>query len=213
MASSVEGKGNEGANIEPKTGVSFPIKLGVDGHGTPLDLNGVGLRKKSIMGFGLKIYSFGIYADNNKLREQVRSKFGEGVNEVTKEIFELVIDSDAPMMVRLVMVFGGLTMSLVRKSLDEGIGASIKKLTGQKHEELLNKLMGEVQGGLKLPTGSIIEISRLPGFVLQTKVKGEVVGKTESELLCRAYFNMYLGEDPFDQDAKESFGKFLISSF
>lgn len=40
--------------MEPKTGVSFPVKLD-DGQ----QLNCVGLRKKSMLGVGIKIYGFG----------------------------------------------------------------------------------------------------------------------------------------------------------
>lgn len=43
------------AEVEPKTGVSFPVKLD-DGK----MLNCVGLRKKSMLGIGIKIYGFGI---------------------------------------------------------------------------------------------------------------------------------------------------------
>lgn len=41
--------------VEPKTGVSFPVKL-EDGK----QLKAVGLRKKSMLGMGIKIYGFGI---------------------------------------------------------------------------------------------------------------------------------------------------------
>lgn len=41
--------------VEPKTGVSFPVKLN-DGK----QLKAVGLRKKSMLGLGIKIYAFGI---------------------------------------------------------------------------------------------------------------------------------------------------------
>ncbi|KAA3459413.1 fatty-acid-binding protein 1-like isoform X2 [Gossypium australe] len=44
-------------------------------------------------------------------------------------------------------------------------------------------------------------------------VMGEVISKVESELLCRAYINMYLGDDPLDKDAKDKFGISLISLF
>lgn len=44
-------------------------------------------------------------------------------------------------------------------------------------------------------------------------VMGEVVSKVESELLCRAYTNMYLGDDPLDKDAKDKFGMSLLSLF
>lgn len=40
--------------VEPKTGISFPVVLG-DGK----QLNAVGLRKKSMLGLGIKIYGFG----------------------------------------------------------------------------------------------------------------------------------------------------------
>ncbi|OVA20603.1 Chalcone isomerase [Macleaya cordata] len=202
---------NVAVQIEAKTGVSFPVKLLDDGKA----LNAVGMRKKTILGLGIKIYGFGMYADNEKLKELMRSKIGSKVpSKPTKEMYQLVIDSNVGMMVRLVIVFGGLTMTMVKKNFDEGLGASIKKLNGgRKNDELSNKVMGEASDNIKLTAGSVIEITRLPGYILQTKVKDEVVSKVESELLCRAYFHMYLGEDAFDKDAKERFGMSLLSLF
>lgn len=40
--------------LEPKSGVSFPVKLD-DG----MQLNAAGLRKKSMFGMGIKVYGFG----------------------------------------------------------------------------------------------------------------------------------------------------------
>ncbi|GMI86790.1 fatty-acid-binding protein 1 [Hibiscus trionum] len=195
--------------VEPKTGVSFPVKLDDGKH-----LNCVGVRKKSMLGLGIKIYGFGMYADNEKLKDLFKSKFGKSPEKLNKELYQWVIDSDVGMVVRLVIVFSSLTMSMVRKNFEEGLGASINKLTGgKKNDELANKLMGEASGNIKLTPGSLIEISRLPGFVLETKVMGEVISKVESELLCRAYINLYLGDDPLDKDAKDKFGMSLISLF
>ncbi|KAK9271716.1 hypothetical protein L1049_002079 [Liquidambar formosana] len=118
-----EKKEEVAVEIEPKTGVSFPVKLDDGKH-----LNSVGLRKKSMCGMGIKIYSFGIYADNEKLKDLLKSKIGKAPAKPTKEMYQAVIDSDVGMMVRLVIVFPGLTMSMVRKNFDEGLGASIKKL-------------------------------------------------------------------------------------
>lgn len=85
-------------------------------------------------------YSFfspaGIYADNDEIKDLLRAKIGKAPSKVTKEMYNMVIDSDFGMMVRLVIVFSNLTMSMVRKNLDESIGDSIKKLTGSKDEEL-----------------------------------------------------------------------------
>ncbi|KAK4477366.1 hypothetical protein RD792_016587 [Penstemon davidsonii] len=192
--------------VEHKTGVSFPVKLG-DG----MQLKAVGLRKKSMLGLGIKIYGFGVYADNEKLKDLLKTKIGKAPTKPTKEMFQMVIDSDVGMMVRLVIVYSNLTMSMVRKNFNEGLGSSIKKLTGGKNEELTNKIMGEATDDIKLTPGSVIEISRLPGYTLQTKVKDEIVSTVESELLCRAYIHMYLGEEPFDKEAKENFGTSMLS--
>ncbi|KAL0344041.1 UNVERIFIED_CONTAM: Fatty-acid-binding protein 1 [Sesamum angustifolium] len=155
----------------------------------------------------------GIYADNEKLKDLLKTKIGKAPSKLTREMYQMVIDSNVGMMVRLVIVFSGLTMSMVRKSFDEGLGASIKKLTGGKNEELTKRIMGEASDDIKLTPGSVIEISRLPGYTLQTKVKDEVVSTVDSELLCRAFMYMYLGEDPFDKEAKEKFGTSLLSLF
>ncbi|KAL2523295.1 Fatty-acid-binding protein 1 [Forsythia ovata] len=194
--------------VETKTGISFPGKL-YDGK----LLKAVGLRKKSMLGMGIKIYAFGIYADNEKLRELVTTKVGKAPSKPTKDMYQMVVDSDVGMMVRLVIVYSGLTMNMVRKNFDEGLGAAIKKLTGGRNEQLTKKIMGEASDEIKLTPGSTIEISRLPGYILQTKVMGEIVSTVESELLCRAYIYMYLGEDPFDKEAKEKFGTSLLSLF
>lgn len=81
-----------------------------------------------------------MYADNEKLKDLLNSKIGKSLAKPTKEMYQLVIDGDFGLMVRMVIVYSGLTMSMVRKSFDEGLGASIKKLTGgKKNEELTNK--------------------------------------------------------------------------
>ncbi|MBA0675554.1 hypothetical protein Goari_017092 [Gossypium aridum] len=197
-----ETNGTEEVAVEPKTGVSFPVKLD-DGK----QLNCVGLRKKSMFGLGIKVYSY-------EAKRSVEVKDWESPEKPTKELYQMVIDSDVEIMVRLVIVYSSLTISMVRKNFGEGLGASIKKLNGgKKNDELANKVMGQASDDIKLTPGSLIEISRLPGFILETKVMGEVISKVESELLCRAYINMYMGDDPLDKDAKDKFGISLISLF
>lgn len=126
-------------------------------------------------------------------------------------MYQLVIDGDFELMLRMELVFSGLTMSMVRKNFNENIGESMKKLTGgNKHEELSNKypsslfqlllsttcfniliyknflfflvawggcgvvgysyrMFSQASDNMKLTPGFLIEVSRLPGYVLQTK--------------------------------------------
>ncbi|KAK6128311.1 hypothetical protein DH2020_037946 [Rehmannia glutinosa] len=123
--------------VEPKSGISFPVRLS-DGK----LLKAVGLRKTSMLGINIKIYGFGIYANNEKLKDLLRTKIGKTPSKPTKKMYQLVIDNDVGMKVRLVIGYSCLTMTMVRKSFDEGLGAAIKKITGGKNEELTkNKLV------------------------------------------------------------------------
>ncbi|KAF3334290.1 Fatty-acid-binding protein 1 [Carex littledalei] len=195
--------------VEPNTGVNFPVQT-ADGK----QLDAMGVRKKRVIALNVSIYGFGIYGDNDKLKELLKSKFEKAPENPTKELYEAVIDGDVGLMARLVIVFPGLTMNMVRKNFDEALGAMIKKLNGgQKDDELAKRLMGDARDSIKLSSGSVIEITRLPGYTLQTKVKDEVISTVESELLCRAYFHLYLGEDPLDKNAKEKFGAAMLSLF
>lgn len=56
-------------------------------------------------------------------------------------------------------------------------------------------------------------IQKLKRFWLMCAVKDQVVSNVESELLCKAYIHMYLGDDAFDKDAKEKLGMSLLSLF
>ncbi|KAJ3671756.1 hypothetical protein LUZ60_007835 [Juncus effusus] len=194
---------------EPKTGVKFPLKL-ADGK----QLLATGVRKKRVIAFNVNIYGFGIYGDNEKLSELLKSKFEKAPEKPTMELYEAVINSDVALMMRLVIVFPALTMNMVRNNFDEGLGVCITKLNnGQKNEELLKGVMGDASDSIKLSPRSVIEITRLPGFILQTKVKDEILSTVHSELLCRAYFHMYLGDEALDKNAKEKFGASLLSLF
>lgn len=82
-----------------------------------------------------------MYVDiDARLKELLKAKLGEAAERPCKELYEAVIDGDVGIVVRLVIVFKGLTMSMVRKNFDEGLGGSLKKLTGgQQNEELIKK--------------------------------------------------------------------------
>ncbi|KAI3784682.1 hypothetical protein L1987_43785 [Smallanthus sonchifolius] len=167
--------------VEQKTGVSFPLELS-DGK----ELKAVGVRKKSVLGLPIKIYSFGIYVDSQELMGVLKSKIGKAEANTTKEMCRIVIDNPVRITVKMVIV------------------------SYYEHDKP-PRIMGEAKDGVKLTHGSELEITCLPGYVLETKVHGKVVNKFESEMLCRACVYLYLGDDPLDKEAKEKFGMSLLS--
>ncbi|KAL5981919.1 hypothetical protein ACLOJK_015986 [Asimina triloba] len=201
---------------EESTKVAFPLLLEDGGHAQ--ELCAVGVRKKMIAGLvPIKIYAFGIYADCNALKEQVKGKVGrvgDGAKIPNEAMYNVAIGGDLHMCIRLEIVFSSLSMRRVKKIFNDNLRASIKKISGgdRATDDLLERVLGEANEDTKLPPGSVICITKHPAYKLQTKVKGEVVSEVESEQLCKAFFNMYLGDDPLDPRAKTNFGNFLASN-
>ncbi|XP_062105660.1 chalcone isomerase-like protein 1 [Humulus lupulus] len=202
---------NTAVHIEPNTGIAFPVRLD-DGK----SLNSIGLRKKSILGMGIKVFGFGLYADNENLKNLLKLKIGKSPAKPTEEMYQLAIDGDIGLTHKIVIAYSGLKMNMFKKAFSEALGESIMKLNGgRKNEELANKVLGPASDQIKLATGSEVEISKLPGYVLETKVNGELASRVESELLCRAYFGIYLGENTIEcyKESKEMFGQSMLSLF
>ncbi|CAI7827752.1 unnamed protein product, partial [Closterium sp. NIES-54] len=64
---------------------------------------------------------------------------------------------------------------------------------------------------IKLHRGTVIDITRRPGHVLETKIDGKYMGSTKSALISRALFELYVGDKPFDKKAREGLVEKLIS--
>ncbi|WZY87421.1 hypothetical protein YC2023_044156 [Brassica napus] len=57
----------------------------------------------------------------------------------------------------------------------------------------------------KIPRSSIIDLTQEPGHVLSVAIEGNHVGSVKSKLLCRSILDLYIGEEPFDKNAREDF--------
>ncbi|PIA30716.1 hypothetical protein AQUCO_05400074v1 [Aquilegia coerulea] len=188
--------------VETKTGTSFPTILNDTQR-----LLGIGLRKKSV--FGLKnidVYAFGVYADDSDVKKVLGEKYGKfSVSELkeNKEFHEDIMDKDISMTVRLQIVYGRLSIRSVRSSFEESIGSRLQKLGGTDSKEVLQRFTSFLKDEIKVPSGSVIDLSREHGHILRTTINGKDVGNIQSKLLCRAVLDLYIGEDPFDAQAKE----------
>ncbi|KAL5701874.1 hypothetical protein ACHQM5_027160 [Ranunculus cassubicifolius] len=170
-------------------------------------LVGVGVRKKCLFGLkNINVYAFGVYADDSDVKNTLYEKYGKlSVSELkeNKAFHDDIMDKDLAMTVRLQIVYGRLTMGTVRKSFEESIGSRLQKFSGTDNKELLQRFTSLLKDDIKLPRGSVIELSREHGHIFQLTIAGEQVGKIQSKLLCQAVLDLYIGEDPFDAKAKE----------
>lgn len=188
--------------VETKTGAAFPSVIFESRR-----LLGIGLRKKTILGLkNIDVYAFGVYADVDEVRKVLSEKYGKlSVSELkeSKEFKEDFMGGDIGMTVRLQIVYSKLSIRSVRSAFEESVGSRLQNFGEPNSKELLQRFTSQFKDEYKIPRGSVIELSREQGHVLRTTIDGKEVGSIQSKLLCRSILDLYIGEDPFDKEAKE----------
>uniref|UniRef100_R7W2R3 Chalcone--flavanone isomerase n=1 Tax=Aegilops tauschii TaxID=37682 RepID=R7W2R3_AEGTA len=196
-------------NVEPRTGAAFPFETAGGRR-----LLGVGLRKTTILGLkSIDVYAFGVYADDSDLK-QLREKYQKLPISDLKESDELINDAlegDIRMTVRLQIVYGRLSIGSVRSAFEKSVGSRLQKFGGSDTKELLQSFVSLFKDEYKLPKGSVIELSRESNHVLKISIEGEDVGSIQNKLLCQSILDLYIGDDPFDKNAKTNIQGSLAS--
>ncbi|KAK7285341.1 hypothetical protein RJT34_20112 [Clitoria ternatea] len=197
--------------LHSKTGASFPSALD-----SSLKLCGIGVRRKCILGLkNIDVYAYGVYADDDDMRRYLSEKYGKlSASELkgNKELTEDLIENDISMTIRLQIVYGKLSIRSVRSAFEESVGSRLQQFGGSDNKELLQRFTSQFKDEFKIPRGSIIHLSREKGHVLRTTIDGQEVGSIRSKLLCKSILDLYIGEEPFDKQAKEDI-EFNVASY
>ncbi|PHT46972.1 Fatty-acid-binding protein 1 [Capsicum baccatum] len=202
--------GNSAPVTEARTGMSFPSILKDTQR-----LLGIGLRKKAV--FGLKnidVYAYGVYADDADVKKCLAEKHAEhSVSELQQkeELRNHLMENDIRTTVRLQIVYGRLSIKSVRSAFEESVGSRLRKIGGYDNKELLQRFTSQFKDDIKLPRGSIIELSRDHDYVLHTTIDGKEMGSIQSKLLCRSILDLYIGDESFDHKANEDVESNLAS--
>ncbi|KAJ0246381.1 Fatty-acid-binding protein 1 [Hirschfeldia incana] len=191
--------------VEPKSGFSFPATIGGSRR-----LLGVGLRKKSLLGLkNIDVYAFGMYADCDDVKKLVGEKYANlPASELrgNKAFIDDLMNADVKMTIRLQIVYGKLNIRSVRSAFKDSVGNRLKKFGGLlDNDELLQSFTSLFKDEYKIPRSSTIDMTREPGHVLNVEIEGNQVGSVKSKLLCRSILDLYIGEEPFDKNAREDF--------
>ncbi|OEL35740.1 Fatty-acid-binding protein 1 [Dichanthelium oligosanthes] len=125
-------------SVEPRTGAAFPTESPAGRR-----LLGVGLRKTSVLGLkSIDVYAFGVYADGNDLKQQLKEKYRKFSASELKENAELIndlLEQDIRMTVKLQIVYGRLSIRSVRSAFEKSVGSRLQKYGGQDTKELLQR--------------------------------------------------------------------------
>ncbi|CAI0448309.1 unnamed protein product [Linum tenue] len=182
--------------VEPITGIEFPIVL--DSSSTqekksslaPEILVGTGSRTMKIIKIkSLKVYAFGFYVHPNSLCEKLGWKYASNqVYELDKrhDFYQDLLREDIGMTVRLVINCNGMKINTVRDAFEKSLRARLLK-------------------------GTTVDFRRTADGHLITEIEGNHIGAIQSKELCRAFFDMYIGDVPVSEQAKEDIGKNVAS--
>ena len=196
---------------EPSSGTPFPVLLTPPGGTTRHWLAGMGIRQRTI--FRLKIYAFGLYVDPTGARAALSGFAGIPAAELQRDarLYRRLLDLDFGMTLRLVMtrtVGGGDIASAFDDALRPRLARAATGAGGPDPAAALDQLRGYLDMD-EVSRGTEILFSCNPAGRLATAVGGNERPPIDSRPLCRALFDIYLGEDPISRDGKRS----LIAGF
>ena len=191
---------------EPRSGTPFPVLLTPPGGTMPHWIMGTAIRQRTI--FRVKIYAFGLYVDPEGARAALSRFVGVSASalERDKSFYRRLLNLDFAMTLRLVMtrtVDGDDVAAAFDDALRPRIARAVMDTSGSGELAVLERFRGCFDVD-KVRTGTEIVFSCGPAGRLATSVGGEERPPIDSTTLCRALFDVYLGEDPISDDGKRS---------
>ncbi|KFK21868.1 hypothetical protein AALP_AAs40485U000100 [Arabis alpina] len=149
----------------------------------------------------MHLYRTWMYADCDKVKKLVSEKYPKfPASELrrNKAFVDDLTEADIKMTIRLQIVYSKFNIRYVFNAFQEFVGNMLKKFAGLENDELLQSFTSLFKDEFKIPRGSTINLTQEP-------VGGNHVGSVKSKLLCRSILDLYIGEEPFDKNAREDF--------
>ncbi|KAK4412705.1 Fatty-acid-binding protein 2 [Sesamum alatum] len=207
--------------VEPRTGVEFPTMLDktISGESnpsfTPEVLVGTGSRTMTIVRIkSLKVYAFGFYVHPFDVCEKLGPKYAcipEYELNKRQDFYQDLLREDINMTVRLVVSCNGIKIGTVKDAFEKSLRARLIRTNPDADFSCLQEFGSMFSQDISLHVGTTINFRRTADGHLITEVGGNNVGAVKSKDLCRAFFDMYIGEIPVCEQTKEEIGKNVAS--
>ncbi|XP_057722437.1 fatty-acid-binding protein 2 [Arachis stenosperma] len=205
------------AAVEPKTGIEFPMILenalaGAQSAGFNSEvLVGTGSKNMTIVRIkSLKLYAFGFYVHPYSLCEKLGSKYASiSTDELNnrQDIYQDLLREDITMTVRLVINCRGMKINSVRDAFEKSLRARLVKTNPSTDFNCITAFGSHFTQDIPLPLGTVVEFRRTVDGRLITEIGGNQIGSVHSKELCRAFFDMYLGDFPVCEQTKDEIGR------
>lgn len=195
-----------GVQIEPKSNVPFPIEISAAGGGDTHVLAGVGIRTRTFL--QVKVYAFGIYVDEEPARQTLSSFAGQTARDLERNdaFYRRILDRDFGMTLRMVMTrdVDGETMA---DAFDGALRPRVELAAAEKNMPGGVEALATFRGYFsveEMTKEAELVFSCTPEGTLSSLVKGESLDDIQSDALCWALFDTFLGEDPISDGGKKT---------
>lgn len=202
--------------VEPRTGIEFPMLLDIlTGQNrsrlTSEVLVATGSRTMTIIRIKtLKIYAFGFYVHPNSVCKKLGPKYASvpmGELNKRRDFYEDLLREDISMTVRLVINCNGIKINTVKDAFEKSLRNRLVKTNPDTDYNCLTTFGSFFTKDVPLPAGTVVDFRRTADGQLITEIGGNQIGAVRSKDLCRAFFDMYIGDIPVSEQTKEEIGK------
>ncbi|KAG8375769.1 hypothetical protein BUALT_Bualt10G0134700 [Buddleja alternifolia] len=207
--------------VEPRTGIEFPTMLdnSISGESNPSFapevLVGTGSRTMTIIRIkSLKVYAFGFYVHPFDVCEKLGQKYAcvpEYELNKCQDFYRDLLREDISMTIRLVVSCNGIKINTVKDAFEKSLRARLTRTNPDADFSCLQTFGSLFSQDIPLHVGTTITFRRTSDGHLITEVGGNTLGAVQSKDLCRAFFDMYIGEIPVCEQTKEDIGKNVAS--
>ncbi|XWS72371.1 hypothetical protein CRYUN_Cryun02cG0034400 [Craigia yunnanensis] len=200
-------------SVEPRTGIEFPTILDRQNNSCLASevLVGTGSRTMKIIKIkSLKVYAFGFYIHPYSVCQKLGPKYASiSVGDLNKnnDFYQDLLREDIGMTIRLVVNCNGMKVNTVRDAFEKSLRARLVKTNPNTDYHCLSTFGSYFTQDIALPAGTIIDFQRTADGQLITKIGGNKIGVVHSKDLCRAFFDMYIGDRPVSEQTKEDIGR------
>lgn len=192
---------------EPRTGIKFPSLLEDNSNPTAEVLVGMGYRSTRIMRVkNLNIYAFGLYIQPDSVCNKLGSKYASVPVAELKDhpdFYEDLLRENIHMTVRLVVSYNGLSIGTVRNAFEKSLCFRLQKLNPNTDYHCVKTFGSYFSEDIRIPAGTKIDFRQTSGGQLITEIDGKQIGAIQSKDLCRAFFDMYIGDPPVSVETKQ----------
>ncbi|KAJ8542161.1 hypothetical protein K7X08_017027 [Anisodus acutangulus] len=208
-------------NGHVRTGIEFPTILDnlIAGERnssfTSEVLVGTGSRIMKIIRIkSLKVYAFGFYVHPFDVCRKLGWKYASvpfcKLNK-RQDFYQDLLREDISMTVRLVVSCNGIKINKVRDVFEKSLRARLLKTNPDTDYRCLETFGSIFSQDIPIHAGTTISFRRTTDGHLITEIGGNHIGTVQSRELCRAIFDMYIGNVPTCEETKEEIGKNVAS--